>query len=340
LTGDIFQRRFPKKLKSKAPVIKKSSEEPPYAFNWYVEGQPVLPDAVFLAFSEFESLPGASEIEARIADLDAEGTDKEIAFGNAVGAFYSWPDLEVREWVLRIHNEHVAEMQKRAPGRFYGVGQCNFWDMERTRESIEEIKALGLKTLMLPITPKGADGAVMNYCMPEMAPLWEALEESGLPICFHVGEFYQDGPGGLGTTAMVNFGPFRKTLGELIFGGIFDRHPSLQVVFTEAEINWVPGALQTASMAYECFGRLDPKIKRHPREYWQENCFATFTHDPVGLRMLDIVGADRIMWGSDYPHQESTYGFSWSVMKEVVDYTSPEDAAAILGGTAMKVFNL
>jgi predicted TIM-barrel fold metal-dependent hydrolase len=93
-------------------------------------------------------------------------------------------------------------------------------------------------------------------------------------------------------------------------------------------------------MAYECFGRLDPKIKRHPREYWQENCFATFTHDPVGLRMLDIVGADRIMWGSDYPHQESTYGFSWSVMKEVVDYTSPEDAAAILGGTAMKVFNL
>jgi predicted TIM-barrel fold metal-dependent hydrolase len=164
-----------------------------------------------------------------------------------------------------------------------------------------------------------------------MEPLWQAIEESGLPVCFHVGEFYSDGPGGLGTTMMETFGPFRRNLGQLIFGGIFDRHPDLKAVFVEAEINWVPGALQSASMLYECFTELlDPKIKQHPRYYWHHNCFTTFMHDPAGLRMLDLVGADRVMWSSDYPHLESTYGFSWSTIQAVLDAVSEDQARDIL----------
>jgi predicted TIM-barrel fold metal-dependent hydrolase len=141
---------------------------------------------------------------------------------------------------------------------------------------------------------------------------------------------------------MVDFGPFRKTFGELIFGGIFDRFPKLQVVFMEAEINWVPAALQTASMAYECFREmLEPKIKHHPRHYWFNNCYAAMMHDPLGLRLLDLVGVDRVMWASDYPHPESTLGYSWNAMQSILDAVgSEDDARAILGGNAMRVFGL
>ena len=52
---------------------------------------------------------------------------------------------------------------------------------------------------------------------------------------------------------METFGPFRRNLAQLIFGGIFDRHPDLKAVFVEAEINWVPGALQSASMSLRMF---------------------------------------------------------------------------------------
>lgn len=339
---DFFIEEFPEHLKHKAPRPVFTGEGTPGFFiEWYVEGKGYLPAAVRKTFSVYESVPGSSDIKARMRDLDIEGVQKEIVFGNGIQLFLVFPDLEVREWVFQIYNRHLAKMQQQAPGRFYGCGFINYWDMSKVRESIAELKALGLKTFLLPINPKGFDGVELNYCSPDMEPMWEAIEESGLPVCFHIGEFYKDGPGGIGTSVMVSLGPFRKTLGELIFGGVFDRHSKLQVVFLEADINWVPGALQTASMLYECFpGLLDPKINRHPREYWATNCYAGFIHDPAGLALLKTIGADRVMWSLDYPHKESGYGIAWDLIQEILDHTTEDEARMILGGTAQRVFKL
>jgi predicted TIM-barrel fold metal-dependent hydrolase len=338
LREDIFYERFPAHLKHRAPRLTIAPDGNPV---WSCEGKMEMTKAVLRATATYESMPGCYSIEPRLRDLDIEGIDKEINFPNGIPEFYGHPDLEVREWVFRIYNQHLAEMQALAPGRFYGAGMVLFWDMEKIFESVAELKALGIKTLILPQNPKGANGKALDYCAPEMDPLWQAIEDADLPVCFHVGEFFKDGPGGHGTTIMVSFGPYRKNFGELVFGGIFDRHPKLQVVFMEAEINWVPGALQTASMAYELYGdMLEPQIKHHPRHYWANNCYAAFMHDPVGMRMLDLVGVDRIMWSSDYPHVESTFGYNWDTIKTVLDAVSEDDARAILGGTAMRVFKL
>jgi predicted TIM-barrel fold metal-dependent hydrolase len=338
LTDDIFYDRFPAHLKDRAPRLKIDERG---IYNWFVNGEGIIPPSVLDTFSAFETVPGCTQIEPRLQDMDVEGVDQEIVFGNAIGRYYAYPDLEVREAVFRIYNEHLAETAAKSGGRFHGVGLINYWDMGQVRNSIQELQALGIKSYLLPQNPKGADGRALNYCLPAMEPLWAAAEEAGLPLCFHVGEFYQEGPGGLATSVMQNFGPFRKNLGELIFAGIFDRHPGLQVVFAEADLNWIPGALQTATMLYECYeAKLFPAIKHPPRHYWSRNCYATFMHDPVGMRMLDIIGTDRIMWSADYPHLESTFGFGWQAIKAVLDLTTEEDARKILGGTAMKVFNL
>lgn len=338
LRTDIFYERFPAHLKDRAPRFVLSEDGVPV---WLVNGKSGVDEGSKRTLATFESIPGCHSIEPRLRDLEVEGTDKEITFPNGILEFLGHPDLETREWIFRIYNQHLAEMQAAAPGRFYGAGLLMYWDMERIRESLAELKALGLKTFLLPQNPKGADGVSLNYCLPEMDPLWQAIEEAGLPVCFHVGEFSKDGPGGRGITIMINLGPFRKTFAELVFGGIFDRHPKLQVVFIEAEINWVPGALQTASMAYESFHHLlEPRIKHHPRHYWFNNCYAVFTHDPAGMRLLDLVGADRVMWSSDYPHVESSFGYSWDSINTVLNSVSEEDARAILGGTAIKLFNL
>src|SRR5262249_46935076 len=85
---------------------------------------------------------------------------------------------------------------------------------------------------------------------------------------------------------------------------------------------------------------LDPKIEHHPHYYWERNCYATFMWDPIGLRLLDEIGADRVMWSSDYPHPESVFGHGWQAMKAVVDAVSPDDARRILGGTAKALCRL
>ena len=62
--------------------------------------------------------------------------------------------------------------------------------------------------------------------------------------------------------------------------------------------------------------------------------------DPAGLELLHRIGADRVMWSSDYPHQESTFGYTRGAVQAVFDATSVENAQMILGGTAEKLFRM
>lgn len=335
---DIFYERFPAHLKDKAPRAVNEDG----AFIFHVGGKSLFTKTINKILRTHDSVPGNYQMEPRLKDMETEGVQKEIVFGNSIGAFYAYPDLEVREWVFRIYNQYMSELQQKAPGRFYGVGLINYWDPSRTAESIAELKALGLKTFLIPMFPMGADRQPLNYGDESMEPMWQAIEDAGLPVCFHVGEFALDNPGTVGLGLFQTFGPFRKNFGELVFCGIFDRHPRLQVVFVEADLNWVPGALQNAEVLYDVYGeQFDPQLKHRPSYYWHNNCYATFMSDPIGLKMLNLIGADRVMWTQDYYHGESLYGCTSSALQEIVDLVpSDEDVKKIIGGNAIKLFDL
>src|SRR6185312_4714706 len=113
------------------------------------------------------------------------------------------------------------------------------------------------------------------------------------------------------------------------------------VIFVESGLHWVPGALQEADMIYESFpSHVRPKMSQPPSHYWFNNCYATFMVDPAGLEMIHRVGADRAMWSSDYPHNESTFGYTRSAVQAVFDATNEQDAKKILGGNAVRLFGL
>jgi predicted TIM-barrel fold metal-dependent hydrolase len=175
-----------------------------------------------------------------------------------------------------------------------------------------------------------------------MDRFWAVAEAAGLPVSFHIGEVPgAGGRGGFGTLFLTQAAPFRKVFGNLIFGGILDRHPKLQIVFAEGGINWVAGALQDAELTYGAHREIfDWELKHRPSHYWHTNMFATFQTDVVGLRLLDFIGADRVMWAQDYPHSEGTFGFTANAIQEILDVTSADDARKILGGTALKLYKL
>ena len=62
--------------------------------------------------------------------------------------------------------------------------------------------------------------------------------------------------------------------------------------------------------------------------------------DLLGLRQLDFIGADRVMWASDYPHSEGSFGFSRRSMQSVIDAAGSQDAGRIVGGTAIELYDL
>jgi predicted TIM-barrel fold metal-dependent hydrolase len=175
-----------------------------------------------------------------------------------------------------------------------------------------------------------------------MDRFWAVAEEAGLPVSFHIGEVpTSGGRGGFGTFFILQAAPFRRTLGNLIFGGVLDRHPRLKIVFAEGGINWAAGALQDAELGYGAHVEIyDLKPKHRPSYYWHNNMYATFQTDTIGLRLLDYLGADRVMWAQDYPHSEGTFGYSTKAMQEVLGSTSLADARKILGENALKLYKL
>ena len=214
----------------------------------------------------------------------------------------------------------------------------NYWDPAKADESVQRCKDLGARCLMVPIVPrKDVDGEDIAYNNPKMDPFFAAVAASGIPLCFHIGENLPTAlPGAAGTFVLTQMQGFRPIFGALVFGGVFDRYPDLQVVFVEGGICWVASALHDADMIYTHFPTaMNPKLEHPPSWYWHHHCYATFMTDPAGLELLHRIGADRVMWSSDYPHQESTWGYTRSAIDAVFAATTVENAQAILGKTAL-----
>lgn len=335
VSEDIWYEAFPPSLRDKAPRVYGQDG----MFQLDVDGKPLLSSHADVLQS-FESVPGCYRMEPRLKDLAAEGIDKEIVFPNTTMGLLFFGTSEVRNLVIDIYNDYMADLAKQAPDVFYPVAFVNFWDMAKVDASVQRIVDLGIKTIFLPQHPRDCNGQAINYAMPEYDRLWSALEQAGLPVNFHIGEGSAVGPGGAPTQILMNMAPFRGTFGQLVYGGILDRHPELKIVWTECNISGIPSMLQDAEMCLDSFKGFTLELKLRPTEYWHRNFWVTMMTDELGLRMLDLIGADRVLYGPDYPHCESTLGYNWDAMKAIVDATGPDISRKILGGTAMKLFKL
>jgi predicted TIM-barrel fold metal-dependent hydrolase len=341
LTEDIFFENFPENMRPGAPRVWFDK----YWRVGFPEALQAYPTGVDVDTALARSVMNEGfEFAVRNRHLDAEGIAHEIVYPNSLMGFIRYPDQDMQELMYRTYNAHMADLDRRGGGRFHGVGICsNWWDPMKAEEAIGQIVDLGLKSWMLPYSPgKNKDGEVIDWSNPEMDRFWAVAEKAGLPVNFHIGEVpASGGRGGFGTFFIVQADPFRRTFGQLIFGGVFDRFPELQVVFAEGGINWVAGALQDCELTYGAHRELFSWEMRHrPSHYWHHNMYATFQTDAVGLRLLDQLGADRVMWAQDYPHSEGTFGYTANALQEVLDATTACQARLILGDTARRVYKL
>jgi predicted TIM-barrel fold metal-dependent hydrolase len=343
LAEDIFYERFPAALKEQAPRVVRQDG----AWTLAIGGKTFLPREFNAVLMQYDPLAGAStnDVEARARELESDGIRRELAFPNALLGLMGWPDKDVRELCFRLYNEHIAELQERSKGRFYGVGMINWWDGKGCRLMLDEMRDLGLRTFWMPLKPgAGDDGKPIDYNSPAMYPVWEAIEESGLPVSHHIGEAPLASPcrdNGVLIGSLHNVAPFREMFGRYLFGGILDRHPTLQVGWFEGGINWIPAALQDAEHLYASMQHMaDHEIEHDVSHYWQRHMYASFMVDPLGLEMIDRIGVDRVMWSSDYPHNESTFGYSDRSLAAVVEAVGPDEAVKVVSTNVLTFLGL
>ena len=96
---------------------------------------------------------------------------------------------------------------------------------------------------------------------------------------------------------MVNVDSFREQFAKYVFSGILDRHPKLRIGWFEGGIAWVPTALQDAEHMLASYRHMfNHQLEHDVRHYWDNHMSASFMVDPLGLRLIDQIGVDNVMW--------------------------------------------
>ena len=127
---------------------------------------------------------------------------------------------------------------------------------------------------------------------------------------------------------------------EIIFAGVFDRFPELDVVFAEVDFGWVPYVKEQIDNNYQ---RLEPVshfgLQMLPSEYVDRHFHFGYMTDTFGLQQRHYVGAERILWSSDYPHISADWPNSWRTIQASFSGISPAERRLILAANAQRLYN-
>jgi predicted TIM-barrel fold metal-dependent hydrolase len=285
-----------------------------------------------------EGCTGFWDRDAKLRHMDAEGIEASILFHGRFQTLNMLEDKELYVACADTYNEWLAEFCAASPKRLIGVAiMPMFHKPEAAKDYMQKLKQLGFKAVQMPSYPRG-----VRYNSRSMDPVWSAIAESGIPLSFHVTATREfGGYGSLGANLTRNLGPFRPLLGQLIFAGIFERHPTLKAVFTEGGAGWVAQTLTDMDqICREYYDALEPKLPQLPSFYWKRQCYATFMYDPAAMACIDLIGADKIMWSLDYPHAEGCHGYSSDVARGIYETIGHDRAKMVLGGTAAKLWGI
>ncbi len=305
--------------------------------GYHVEVEGEIADLAHFPSNLVEGRRGIAELDLRLADMDAEGTDMSVCFPQRALTMLAFGDPARIRVAFDVYNEWLAEWCAQSD-RLIGVPVLpTFLEPEATGAYIDKLKALGFHTMMIPQNPRG-----VAYNSSAMEPMWEAIAGSGLPVCVHISEAFKIGGAGAALTYVTTqLQSFRPLWSLLTFSGILDRHPDLHVVFAEGGASWASSAIHDADHVYKnWYSQANPKLAELPSFYWHRQCSAAFMNDPLALREADVIGAENLMYSVDYPHPEGIVGSARTILAAIYDQLPVEQADLVVGGNAIRVFGL
>jgi predicted TIM-barrel fold metal-dependent hydrolase len=136
--------------------------------------------------------------------------------------------------------------------------------------------------------------------------------------------------------------PFEQQLAclSLIAGGVLERFPRLRVAFMESGTGWLPYWLHRMDEHYETLGWMVPEITMRPSKYFSRQCYiSTEPGDSHVAGVAELIGADRILFASDFPHYDAV--FPGAVQAFVANCGLDSDGRrAILSGNAARLLGI
>lgn len=285
-------------------------------------------------------IPKLTRLDTRIADMDAQGVDMQWV-SPSPNHYYPWADEDLATWVAREANLRISDLVAQAPERLLGLGLVPLQHPERIVECVDDA-VLGRGLIGIEIPSFAGDVELSDE---RLEPFWARMEALGAIVFLHpfgctlderLDRFYLSNTVGQPVETAT-------ALSHLIFSGVLDRHPKLKVVAAHGG-GYLPTTIGRSDHAWNV--REDAQgCAEEPSSYLRRIWYDTVVHDARQLRhLIEVVGADRVVLGSDYPFDMglddparevagmlSTEGFD----AEVSDALLRNNAAAMLRPTTV-----
>jgi hypothetical protein len=280
---------------------------------------------------------GAADPQARIADLDREGISLQVIFGSLGLALCVLPDKDFAVAMSRACNNFYADFCRVNPQRLKCMATLPLQDIPASIEEMRRaVKELGHAGITLPPNVNGK-----NLDHPDFYPIYEVAQKLDVPVAIHWGNGAYMAAAGterVDTHFMSHLigHPFEQMIASacIICGGILELFPRLRFGFLEAGCSWLPYWLDRMHEHYERRAAEMPLMKLDPVEYFQRgNCFVATEPDERMLpAVIDAVGDDVILFGSDYPHTDSKFPNSVRWIRERSDLSESSKEKILSNG--------
>jgi predicted TIM-barrel fold metal-dependent hydrolase len=336
-----------------APEVRKNEDRPGYSFH-----APTLPPSTVsgswgagrsgaelkahLETAGYESArPSGWDPAERLKDQDIDGVGAEVLYGTLGMRLFRMTDGDLQLAFFRVYNDWLAEFCRYSPNRLHGLALVSLWDVEAGVRELERCAALDLKGAMIWGYPPDD----RPYYSPAYDRLWAAAADLQLPLSLHIVT-------GMGPESKVDFTAaavrymhmiheVQRSISQIVLGGVLERFPGVQIVAAESDIGWLPHWMQRMDHANEKFGAMmDVALAMKPSEYVRRQVWVTFMDDPVGASSLETIGSDTFMWGSDFPHTDSTWPNSQAVIKKNFSGVADRVAEQVLHDNAAAIYHI
>jgi predicted TIM-barrel fold metal-dependent hydrolase len=352
---DLWQRRLDRAFRDRAPRMQRidGGDQIVVEADQVLSGIGLISNAgarfeapeTISGNARFEDVHrGGYDPEQHLADMRLDGVAGEVLYPSQGLFYFRVTDPALMSAIFRAYNDWLAEFCRTDPARLKGIAMINLDDVALAIEELERTARLGLAGAMITEYPLED----RRYDRPEYEPFWAAAESLGMPLSLHTATRRQGKIRGAGARTLRDassratkaFYP-ALSMCDMIFSGVFERHPRLTLAIVEFELSWAPYLLTTMDYTYrerheEAIYRFKDGLR--PSDFFHRNVVLSFQEDAIGIRLRDVIGVDNMMWGSDYPHSESTFPRSRKILADILAGVPQEEQARIVGGTTARVY--
>jgi predicted TIM-barrel fold metal-dependent hydrolase len=302
-------------------------------------------------------LVGNFEPAARLGDMEKDGVDTAVLFG---GGPLGTTDNDLYLASFEAYNRWLADFCKYDPKRLVGVAYLPMQDIDQSIAMLKDAARRGLRGVNIPAFPQssknsggggfaaqvlaltGDPDGPLQYDDPEFDRFWKACVDHDMAVTIHLGAR-------VARPQMTRFLPnlvmskvcMAEPISIMIFGGVFDRFPTLRYGSIESGVGWMSWMAQYMDDIYDNQRHwLQLELKNRPSFYMDQNVYASFIRDPIGVKNRHLPGGRNIMWSTDYPHSETTWPDSQKNLERHFAGLSIDEMRPIVRDNAIKFFGL